>query len=82
MKTADDAMPDPDDFAKFLDGITYKISDEARQASFDRAVEEAIRVVRAAAQLRVAGIDEGFSEDTAEAFAYDFWAMASGLDCE
>ncbi|MEV6670727.1 hypothetical protein [Streptomyces sp. NPDC051162] len=74
-----DEMPNPDDFAAYLNGITDRIAEEVRDEAFDRAVMDAKRIVTYAAELRQAAVTAGFSTSAAESMALDFWGIASGI---
>ncbi|MCZ4097332.1 MULTISPECIES: hypothetical protein [unclassified Streptomyces] len=75
-------MPNPDDFAAYLNGISERISDAARAESYKLAVGEAIRVISYAAEVREAAVAAGFSMELSEEMAMDFWTIASGFDSE
>ncbi|MFE7313787.1 hypothetical protein ACFU7T_11865 [Streptomyces sp. NPDC057555] len=79
--SADSAMPDPDDFADYLNSLE-SVNDGMREDAYRSAVNEAIAVIKHAGKVRKSAIEAGFSPDIAESMALDFWNIASGLGVE
>ncbi|MEF3112444.1 hypothetical protein [Streptomyces chrestomyceticus] len=75
------SLPDPDDFAAYLAGLV-SVNDGLRDDAYQSAVTEAVAVIKYAGRVRKAAIEAGFSPETAEAMATDFWTVASGLGDE
>ncbi|MEU7149697.1 hypothetical protein AB0B15_16935 [Streptomyces sp. NPDC045456] len=78
---SDTSLPDPDEFAAYLAGLVT-VNDGLREDAYRSAVTEAIAVIKHAGKVRKAAIEAGFSPETSEAMATDFWTVASGLGDE
>ncbi|WP_030372919.1 hypothetical protein [Streptomyces rimosus] len=74
-----DSLPDPDDFAAYLRSLGDDITDKVRDETYRLAVQDAVNIIGRAAEVRQAAVTAGFSTDTAESMAVDFWTIASGL---
>ncbi|MFK0295501.1 hypothetical protein ACIQU6_34225 [Streptomyces sp. NPDC090442] len=80
--TADsNAMPDPDDFAAYLSSLE-SVNGGMREDAYRSAVNEAISVIKHAGKVRKSAVEAGFSPETSESMALDFWNIASGLGVE
>ncbi|AYV29666.1 hypothetical protein ACFWNE_06555 [Streptomyces goshikiensis] len=73
------SLPDPDEFAAYLEGLDSALISNARADAYQAATNQAIEVIHQAAKVRQAAVEAGFSAVAAEEMARDYWEVASGL---